>query len=49
VSSDETRFGGSGLIDAPVMDARNEQRGAFPCTLRVTLPPLGIVFWEAPG
>jgi 1,4-alpha-glucan branching enzyme len=49
VSSDETRFGGSGAVDGATREAYGEPRGSFPCTLRVTLPPLGIVFWQAPG
>jgi len=48
VSSDETRFGGSGAVDSATREAYGEPRSAFPCTLRVTLPPLGIVFWQAP-
>ncbi|MCX8039583.1 MAG: 1,4-alpha-glucan branching protein GlgB [Planctomycetota bacterium] len=48
-SSDELRYGGSGLVDPPLLATSTERRGVFPYTLRVTLPPLGAVFWEAPS
>jgi 1,4-alpha-glucan branching enzyme len=48
LSSDEARFGGGGCCDGQTRDTVHEGRGQFPCTLRVTLPPLGIVFWRAP-
>ncbi len=48
LSSDETRFGGSGLVDGGTREATPERRGVFAATLRLTLPPLGIVFWRAP-
>jgi len=49
LSSDELRFGGSGMVDGPTVMAESEPRGAFPCTLRPTLAPLSIAFFEAPG
>jgi 1,4-alpha-glucan branching enzyme len=49
LSSDEARFGGSGAVGAEAPEAHAEPRGAFPCTLRVDLPPLSITFWQAPG
>ncbi|MEK7415029.1 MAG: 1,4-alpha-glucan branching protein GlgB [Planctomycetota bacterium] len=48
LSSDELRFGGSGCVDTATRTTNHEQRGSFPHTLRVTLPPLGMVFWRAP-
>jgi 1,4-alpha-glucan branching enzyme len=48
LSSDEARFGGSGAVDASPLTAAAEPRGAWPATLRVTLPPLGVVFLLAP-
>jgi len=48
LSSDETRFGGSGAVDPHILTATAEPKGAWPATLRVTLPPLGIIFLLAP-
>ena len=48
LNSDETRFGGSGVVDASPLIATAEAKGAWPATLRLTLPPLGIVFLLAP-
>jgi 1,4-alpha-glucan branching enzyme len=48
LESDESRFGGSGVINASVIEATREDRGIFPATLRVTLPPLGVVYVKAP-
>ena len=48
LDSDEQRFGGSGVTNQPVIEASNEQHGVFAATLRLTLPPLGIVILRAP-
>ncbi|MBA2482737.1 MAG: 1,4-alpha-glucan branching protein GlgB [Planctomycetes bacterium] len=48
LSSDEQRFGGSGVIGSPKPVAASEWRGSFPATIRIDLPPLGIVFLRAP-
>ena len=45
LSSDELAYGGSGIVDPPVVIAHQEQRGIFPATMRIILPPLGIVFF----
>jgi 1,4-alpha-glucan branching enzyme len=49
LDSDEQRFGGSGVTNQPVIEASHEQHGIFAATLRLTLPPLGIVILRAPG
>jgi 1,4-alpha-glucan branching enzyme len=48
LSSDDARFGGSGLAGPERVATQGENRGIFPQTLRITLPPLGIVFLRAP-
>ena len=48
LDSDEQRFGGGGVVNPAQIIARNEGRGIFPATLRVELPPLGIVILRAP-
>jgi 1,4-alpha-glucan branching enzyme len=48
LDSDESRFGGSGVVNPSSIEAKREERGIFPATLRVTLPPLGIVYLRAP-
>ena len=47
LNSDDLRFGGSGLLNGQVQ-ADWERHGVFPARLRLTLPPLGIVFLKAP-
>ena len=36
------------IVDASPLIAAAEPKGAWPATLRLTLPPLGIVFLLAP-
>jgi 1,4-alpha-glucan branching enzyme len=48
LDSDEERFGGSGVVNPETVRTADEGRGIFPFTLRVTLPPLGVVFFRAP-
>jgi 1,4-alpha-glucan branching enzyme len=48
LDSDEERFGGSGVVNPDTVRTADEGRGIFPFTLRVTLPPLGVVFFRAP-
>jgi len=48
LSSDEARFGGSGVVGPPTVAASGQRRGVFACTISITLPPLGIVFLRAP-
>ena len=49
LSSDEERFGGSGVVGPPTVTASGQRRGVFACTISITLPPLGIVFLRAPS
>jgi len=48
LSSDDTRFGGSGVIGTEIVVADNQRKDAWQSTLRVDLPPLGVVFFRAP-
>jgi 1,4-alpha-glucan branching enzyme len=49
LNSDDQRFAGSGAVEGPELTAIAEARGAWPATLRLTVPPLGIVFLLAPS
>jgi 1,4-alpha-glucan branching enzyme len=48
LDSDDRRFGGSGVVNPEVLVTHDIQHGIFPVTLRVTLPPLGLVMLRAP-
>jgi 1,4-alpha-glucan branching enzyme len=48
LSSDDQRFGGSGVVGPDVVVAADERKDAWAATLRVDLPPLGIAFFRAP-
>lgn len=48
LNSDATEYGGSGLVGPREVIAHPERKDAWEATLRVTLPPLGIVFLRAP-
>jgi len=50
LSSDDTRFGGSGVSNREVLQSAELATHGRPHTLRLTLPPLSTVFlrWEAP-
>ncbi len=48
LSSDDLRYGGSGMVGPAACDSTTTARGIFPYTLYVDLPPLGIVFLQAP-
>jgi 1,4-alpha-glucan branching enzyme len=48
IDSDAAEFGGSGVVNPLEIGTRDEQRGVFPATLRVTLPPLGMVMLRGP-
>jgi 1,4-alpha-glucan branching enzyme len=47
LSSDEERFGGSGVNNAGGVDARAEERLGRPYTVSLKLPPLGVVFLKS--
>ena len=47
LDSDDARFGGSGVVGPERSPTHDDQRGIFPVTLRIELPPLGIVFLRA--
>lgn len=49
LSSDDAAFGGAGLGDQPVVVAEPHPYGSFPAQVRLTLPPLGVVFLRAPA
>jgi len=48
LDSDDRRWGGSGVVNAPTIAAAPEPRGIFPGTLRLILPPLAIVLLRGP-
>jgi len=48
LDSDDRRFGGSGVVNGTSLTTSNDHHGIFPATLRVNLPPLGIIFLRAP-
>jgi len=49
LSSDDERFGGSGVVGPEAVVAADERKDAWAATLRVDLPPLGIAFFRAPA
>jgi 1,4-alpha-glucan branching enzyme len=47
--SDDARFGGSGYNQQWQAEASQEGAQGHPCSLRLNLPPLGAMFFAAPG
>jgi 1,4-alpha-glucan branching enzyme len=45
LSSDETRFGGSGAVDGVVQSDHGLARLGLPAGVRITMPPLGVAFF----
>ena len=46
LSSDEERFGGSGLRNAPVLYTHREGFLDMPCSAKITVPPMSCLYFR---
>ena len=46
LNSDDERFGGSGVKNAPVIKSSDEEFIGMPCSAEITLPPMSAVYFE---
>lgn len=46
LSSDDVRFGGSGLHNAGIIDSLDTEFAGLPCSAEIDLPPLSCVYFE---